>query len=69
MPPGHDMIEFDKDCKWDNFMSPNYTSSRPFARPLKTWSSELERPILPGHKVRAPIIKYRVITMEGLLRV
>lgn len=34
------MIEFDKDCKWDNFMSPNFTSARPYARPqLKNWSS------------------------------
>ena len=37
LPPGHDMIEFDKDCKWDNFMSPNFTGraalcARPKAR-------------------------------------
>ncbi|BDA43762.1 Alpha-1,3-mannosyltransferase CMT1 [Coccomyxa sp. Obi] len=41
LPPGHDMIEFDKDCKWDNFMSPNFTSARPYARlpQQKNWSS------------------------------
>ena len=26
LPVGHDMIEFDKDCFWDNFMSPNFTA-------------------------------------------
>lgn len=26
LPAGHNMIEFDKDCFWDNFMYPNYTA-------------------------------------------
>ena len=32
LPEGHNMIEFDKDCSWDNFMEPNYTALtlRPF---------------------------------------
>ena len=25
LKPGHNMIDFDKDCAWDNFMTPNYT--------------------------------------------
>ncbi len=29
LPEGHNMIEFDKDCFWDNFMYPNYTAKRP----------------------------------------
>ena len=40
LPPGHDMIEFDKDCKWDNFMAPNFTAARPYARAPKTLSIE-----------------------------
>ena len=40
LPPGHDMIEFDKDCKWDNFMSPNFTALRPYARTPKPVSIE-----------------------------
>ena len=40
LPPGHDMIEFDKDCKWDNFMTPNFTAARPYARAPKTLSIE-----------------------------
>ena len=40
LPPGHDMIEFDKDCKWDNFMSPNFTAVRPYARVPKPVSIE-----------------------------
>ena len=31
LPEGHNMVEFDKDCVWDNFMTPNYTHpSMPF---------------------------------------
>lgn len=26
LPEGHNMIEFDKDCFWDNFMQPNFTA-------------------------------------------
>jgi hypothetical protein len=40
LPPGHDMIEFDKDCKWDNFMSPNFTAARPYARSPRPVSIE-----------------------------
>lgn len=32
LPEGHNMIEFDKDCFWDNFMYPNYTAMRPTVR-------------------------------------
>ena len=34
------MIEFDKDCKWDNFMAPNFTAARPYARAPRTLSIE-----------------------------
>lgn len=26
LKPGWDMVEWDKDCQWDNFMTPNYTA-------------------------------------------
>lgn len=26
LPEGHNMIEFDKDCHWENFMTPNFTA-------------------------------------------
>lgn len=26
LPEGHNMIEFDKDCSWENFMTPNFTA-------------------------------------------
>lgn len=37
------MIEFDKDCKWDNFMSPNFTSARPYTRTQKAWPVGTDR--------------------------
>jgi hypothetical protein len=38
------MIEFDKDCKWDNFMSPNFTSARPYTRAQQHWAGEAGKP-------------------------
>ena len=26
LPKGHDMVEFDKDCHWESFMTPNFTA-------------------------------------------
>lgn len=45
LPPGHDMIEFDKDCKWDNFMTPNFTALHPFAHRSKNWSIEAAKAV------------------------
>lgn len=28
LKPGWDMVEWDKDCQWDNFLTPNYTAMR-----------------------------------------
>ncbi|KAK9812593.1 hypothetical protein WJX72_000003 [[Myrmecia] bisecta] len=44
LKPGANMIEFDKDCHWDNFLTPNYT-----AMPALTSSS--------GHKSSEPLAK------------
>jgi hypothetical protein len=41
------MIEFDKDCKWDNFMTPNFTASHPYARAPRRSSAE-STPGRPG---------------------
>ena len=34
LKPGHNMIDFDKDCSWDNFAAPNFTdAAMPFPSP------------------------------------
>ena len=45
LPEGHDMIDFDKDCKWDNFMTPNFTSVALRTRTQRAHSTEV-RPAL-----------------------
>lgn len=35
------MVEFDKDCKWENFMTPNFTAISLRARTHKALSAEV----------------------------
>ena len=39
------MIEFDKDCKWDNFMTPNYTAISLHTRSQRAFSIEARLPL------------------------
>ncbi len=39
------MIEFDKDCKWDNFMTPNYTAISLRTRSQRAHSIEARMPL------------------------
>ena len=39
------MIEFDKDCKWDNFMTPNFTAISLRTRSQRAHSIEARMPV------------------------
>ena len=39
------MIEFDKDCKWENIMSPNFTAIALRARTQRAHSIEARMPV------------------------
>ena len=43
LKPGHNMIDFDKDCAWDNFMTPNYTVGPCCVAPGACWTPSLLR--------------------------
>ncbi len=45
LPEGHDMIEFDKDCKWENFMSPNFTAIALRTHTQRAHSIEARMPV------------------------
>lgn len=66
LPEGHNMVEFNKDCAWDNFMAPNYTlPSMPFSLPdspasnASTANDTLAE--FQGHQGRAAALRGRPI--------